>query len=81
MTRKDYKAFAQMLSKRLEDTDTTEEIWTWSDICQDIADLFMADNPRFDREKFYTACNFDEAHGHTWRTWAKGVGDRTAQAS
>lgn len=80
MTRKDYKAFAEMLSKYLEDANTTDAIWTWSNLCQDIADVFKADNARFDYETFYTACGWDEAHGHTWRTWANHVGDK-AQAS
>ena len=26
------------------------------DTCKAIADVFAADNPRFDRERFYTAC-------------------------
>jgi len=60
MTRKDYVAIAEALSsaKSPEDVDvftpTCEEMR--QDIIGRISRVFQADNPRFDHDRFYTAC-------------------------
>jgi hypothetical protein len=54
MTRKDYVKFAEMLRQKrqlIEDSSST-----LLDLTISIADIFAQDNPKFDREKFYAAC-------------------------
>lgn len=55
MSRKDYVAIADAIANanRGEHTVTREEV-----ACR-IASVFAADNPRFDRGRFLTACGFD----------------------
>ena len=60
MTRKDYEAIAgSFLDVREERIHTdswySESIATWIMLRDQIADVFQADNPRFDRERFYRA--------------------------
>jgi hypothetical protein len=63
MTKKDYIAFANKLYNTFENNlmhdaiggkgaDTKYHII----YCNAVADIFAADNPRFDREKFLKAC-------------------------
>jgi hypothetical protein len=51
MTRKDYVATAEILS---DVSDVVEDVVLYA-IAKDFADYFQKDNPRFDREKFYSA--------------------------
>lgn len=53
MTRKDYVAMAKVLSESPAPTGIIE------DIAKGVADVFAADNPAFDRDRFYAACNVD----------------------
>ena len=59
MTRKDYERFAKMVKDHRRDDDGTH-----SAIIASIADCLSciceADNPRFDRSKFFIACGLDE---------------------
>ena len=52
MTKHDYIRFAEMLAH----TRTISHRELWAVIVNDIADIFAADNKRFNREKFYQAC-------------------------
>ena len=58
MTRKDYVKFAEMLARvRLQAQDKHVEFNYGINRMQvEIADIFASDNPRFDRERFYEAC-------------------------
>ncbi len=53
MTRKDYVAIAERfaeVNQRFMDSDV------WVVLRAEMADVFLADNPRFDRDKFVRAC-------------------------
>jgi len=52
VTKKDYVAIAAVL--RQADTAAPEKIVR--EIAEKLSEVFAADNPRFDRERFKTAC-------------------------
>ena len=54
MTRKDYVATAEILSDFKSGIDNQI---IFEDLVEEFADFFSADNPRFNFEKFRTACN------------------------
>ena len=59
MTKKDYEKFAAMMQRlrRQERYDATNSIVVrCSDIEGELAAIFLADNPRFDAKRFYSAC-------------------------
>ena len=61
MTRKDYEKFADMVNThRKYALDAvkldTGYIVAWNDCAFAMADIFKADNPRFNRDKFLKAC-------------------------
>lgn len=53
-TRQHYKAIAKII----EETKSGEQLWDGqaNRIAIKLIDYFATDNPRFDREKFLTAC-------------------------
>lgn len=58
-TRKHYKAIAEIIKKRLnlnQGTRHTPRFLYADEVADDLADYFAGDNPRFDRERFLTAC-------------------------
>ena len=59
MTKKDYEKFARMM-QRLRKEEMYDAlnfaVVRCSDIEGELAAIFLADNPRFDAERFYTAC-------------------------
>jgi len=60
MTRKDYKEIASVIRRhRSEDTSGTMS-GTLSMVADSLALVFQADNPRFDRARFFVACGMDE---------------------
>jgi len=56
MSRKDYVKFAEMLSKNYPSVDNGGEAYQHERLQKEIADIFAGDNPRFDRQRFYSAC-------------------------
>jgi hypothetical protein len=52
MTKKDYQALAGVLHRALGHSSTLQ----WCADVSAVADTLAADNPRFDRETFITAC-------------------------
>lgn len=54
MTRKDYVAIAKAIEEQAELHDDV----VVHAVADAIANVFSADNPRFDRGKFLTACGF-----------------------
>lgn len=52
-TRKHYRAIAKILKNH---DDFIERVNKYTSLCNDLADYFASDNPRFDREKFLAAC-------------------------
>jgi hypothetical protein len=57
MTRKDYQAIAHAVHMRyLESRNTARRKVV--ELAADIADVFSADNERFNRALFYSACGF-----------------------
>lgn len=64
MSRKHYEQIASALS-RLRPTMTwyhveayQHQVRKWKEVCQDTA-TFLASSPRFNRDRFLAACNFD----------------------
>jgi hypothetical protein len=59
MTRKDYIVLAAALSRALpaEPVDAIA-LFTWRTTVRSIADALQADNPRFDRRRFYAAADY-----------------------
>lgn len=73
MTRKDYVKIAAVLAeskpishKSVRPLDRNESEWRvpaaiqWSDTAGRMADMLSADNPNFDRARFYKACGMEE---------------------
>jgi hypothetical protein len=67
MTRKDYVAIATAMNrnKPATDNDTDRAAHNmvrlqWASDCMAIADTLAEDNPRFDRDRFYRACEGDK---------------------
>jgi len=65
MSKKDYIKFAKVLSGlKPVKTDTESvrcyglRVSQWDKLVERIAEIFEADNPRFDKIKFYKACNY-----------------------
>ena len=58
MTRKDYVRFAAML-KVMRAMNRKHSTVTPTTMCYPIADIFAADNPRFDRVRFLKACGVE----------------------
>jgi hypothetical protein len=56
MTRKDYVSVAQILNSFQDSIDTL----TFEDLIDEFADMFTADNERFQFDKFYAACTKTE---------------------
>lgn len=65
MTRKDYELFARMYRGRFKALAERSESMpaykaaarsTTAQLMKETADIFAGDNPRFNREKFYSAC-------------------------
>ena len=57
MTRKDYVLIAETFAKfqQIQNLDQTIN-WTGEDLARNLADTLQADNPRFDRARFLSAC-------------------------
>jgi len=54
MTKKDYEKFANLIKGRtIQRTDWLTELLM---LANDMVKIFQEDNPRFNREKFLTAC-------------------------
>jgi len=66
VNKKDYCKFAEMVkyNRAFTGTDTDEAFAGYRVACNDfafaMADIFKADNPRFDQEKFLKACGIKE---------------------
>lgn len=56
MTKKDYIKVAAILKSRLQRTTDVMSSVVIRAIAADLADMFLADNDRFDRQRFLTAC-------------------------
>lgn len=52
MTRKDYVETAKILNLFVDEMDSK----TFKDLVFEFSEWFMADNPRFDENKFWDAC-------------------------
>lgn len=59
MSRKDYIAAARLIADEVEAADTAATP-ALERIARGLADLFAADNGRFDRGRFYFACALDD---------------------
>ena len=58
MTRKDYVAIARALNEQVSFVTTENARYVLAAVMQHTADVFAADNPRFDRDRFMAACGF-----------------------
>ena len=52
MTRKHFKAIAEIINDAGDDVDAVERL------AGDLASYFKSENPNFDRDRFLTACGF-----------------------
>lgn len=71
MTRKDYEAIAKVLNEYRKDTEQTTtgenlrtRLDTIGDVVEILSDLFQAENPSFQPNRFYFACNSEMARGN-----------------
>ena len=57
MTRKDYQLISEVFAKfgKIQQLDQSID-WTGEDLARNLTDALQADNPRFDRARFLTAC-------------------------
>lgn len=62
MTHKDYIETARIISNFRARIDNRVPAIMFMRMMQDFADMFEADNSRFDRERFITACLLDNEH-------------------
>lgn len=71
MTREDYRAFAAILAAERsmarhnlanDGTEGEPKLRVTRNIVLSMADVFAADNPRFDRAHFYAACGVGDPH-------------------
>ena len=58
MTRRDYVAIAHALSEQVGFVNTENARYVLGCVMQHTADIFAADNPRFDRSRFMDAAGF-----------------------
>ena len=56
MTRKDYVETAKILNKFVDDIDSND----FDQLVFEFSEWFASDNPRFNEDKFYSACMVDE---------------------
>lgn len=56
MTRKDYEAIAERLARLADKYQYDEGRNILAEVVQDLAEEFAEENPRFDFDKFVTAC-------------------------
>ena len=61
MTKKDYQAIARAFYQTGQ--ETLRESETWQILRRKIADVFAADNPRFNRARFMEACETGRCKG------------------
>lgn len=60
MTRKDYVAFAQLITEASDAENNSQEAEAAvRTLARRIADVFAADNSRFDRARFLKACGLE----------------------
>ena len=62
MSKKDYQAFARVLYE-FQDTNRTVRAQLTSEIARRLADVMAADNPRFNRDRFFEACETGKTRG------------------
>ena len=56
MSKKDYVKVASIIHTALQESDPSYDAWaSVAEVGQRLADMFAADNPRFDRDRFYKA--------------------------
>ena len=56
MTRKDYVETAKILNQFIDRLDSKD----FQDLTFEFSEWFLSDNPRFDEERFFDACNVTE---------------------
>lgn len=60
MTKKNYVAIAEILAHHAKHYEDIKEFKFLVDVCDQLADYFEQDNPRFDRERFLSACGVEK---------------------
>ena len=55
MSKKDYVKVASIIHDALQESGTYDAWASVYEVGQRLADMFAADNPRFDRDRFYKA--------------------------
>jgi hypothetical protein len=63
MTRKDYIALAGALKRAADTAESVEASLMWGRTCHEIADVLADDNSNFARDKFMTACGWQQHIG------------------
>lgn len=67
MTRKNYRAAAEVVREVLEDSSTYAQMDAASRIAQGLAYMFKRDNSNFQYVTFFTACGLDPDLGEVIR--------------
>lgn len=57
MSKKDYIAIAKIIINATIRPPTMDPVLVREDVIIGLADMFKADNPLFDRDRFISACN------------------------
>lgn len=62
MTRKDYSAVANIIKKEMDRCDGCDDgiVLALNRIVDEMCSVFKADNPNFDKDRFLSACGFEE---------------------
>jgi hypothetical protein len=60
MTRRQYEIVARSIARQIVRADDDDpQMIVAADLVEDLADVFEAGNPRFDRDRFAAACGID----------------------
>ena len=71
MSRRDFEAIAQIISELREDSlysPFARDKYKWidsNDLVNQLADYLLSQNPRFDYDRFYNACQVRECENDT----------------
>lgn len=64
MSKKDYIAIAEILSNYIQLERNNLDSVTALSIAEDLADYFSSENPNFDFDKWYAACDEGNKNAH-----------------
>lgn len=60
MTKKHYEAIAKIMNEQGSKCHAIKLMGLQEQTCEQLADYFVTDNPKFDRTRFLQACGIDQ---------------------